>query len=191
MKSFVILQRAFVSLLCDSPRVLESSRWSRSDTQRYKHTHTESETHTYTHTHTGRFTHFLFNGWHRSTCLVTYTEMIMSFLAICLSPTFLLVGNVAVKSRLAVTQPLTCLQTVQMKMFHNTIVIRRILSLSLLFTCRLFPFQKFVDASQNRCICFVLFGNYAHLRSSAQKKAKHNVKLFILEMKRIMAPLVH
>jgi len=28
MKSFVILQQALVSLLCDSRRVLESSRWS-------------------------------------------------------------------------------------------------------------------------------------------------------------------
>lgn len=49
MKSFVILQRAFVSLLCDSPRVLESSRWSRSDVHTLakrargcEHTHTRA-----------------------------------------------------------------------------------------------------------------------------------------------------
>lgn len=36
----------------------------------------------------------------------------------------------------------------------------------------------------------VLFGNYIHLKSSAQK-AKHNLKLFILEMKHIMVPLVN
>lgn len=47
----------------------------------------------------------------------------MSFLAICLSSTFLLVGKVAVKSCLAVTQPVSCLQTVKMKMFHNSIVV--------------------------------------------------------------------
>lgn len=186
MKSFVILQRAFVSLLCDSPRVLESSRWSRSDTQRYKHTQRARDTHTLA----GRFTHFLFNGWHRSTCLVTYTEMIMSFLAICLSPTFLLVGNVAVKSRLAVIQLLTCLQTVQMKMFHNSIVIRRILSVGLLFTYRLFPSKNLwtprgTDASASSYLAITLIWGVL------PKKAKHNVKLFILGMKHIMVPLVH
>lgn len=85
--------------------------------------HKDTHTRTQTHTVTGRFTHFLFNGWHRSTCLVTYTEMIMSFLAICLSPAFLLVGNVAVKSCLAVIQLMSCLQTVQMKMFHSSFLI--------------------------------------------------------------------
>lgn len=113
----------------------------------------------------------------------------MSFLAICLSPTLLLVVNVAVKSCLAVIQLMSCLQTVQMKMFHNSILILHILSVGLLFTYR-FSLQKFVDASQNRCICFVLFGNCTHLRSYAQK-AKHSVKVFILEMKHIMVPLVH
>lgn len=58
MKSFVILQRAFVSLLCDSPRVLESSRWSRSDTQRHRsarvHARTHSSARTLTHADTGR-----------------------------------------------------------------------------------------------------------------------------------------
>lgn len=113
----------------------------------------------------------------------------MSYLAICLSPTFLLVVNVAVKSCLAVIQLMSCLQTVQMKMFHNSILVLHILSVGLLFTYR-FSLQKFVDASQNRCICFVLFGNCTHLSSYAQK-AKHNVKVFILEIKHIMVPLVH
>lgn len=55
-----------------------------------------------------------------------------------------------------------------MKVFHNSILILHILSLGLLFTYR-FSLQKFVDAPQNRCTGFVLFGNYTHLRSYAQK----------------------
>lgn len=65
----------------------------------------------------------------------------MSFLAICLSPTFLLAGNVAVKSCLAVIQLMSCLQTVQMKMFHNSTLVLHILSVGLLFTYR-FSLQK-------------------------------------------------
>lgn len=48
--------------------------------------HKDAHTHTQSHTLWGRFTHFLFTGWHRSPRLVTYTETIMSFLPICLSP---------------------------------------------------------------------------------------------------------
>lgn len=51
MKSFVILQQAFVSLLCDSPQVFESSRWSGSDTHRPANTHTHPQTQPHTHTH--------------------------------------------------------------------------------------------------------------------------------------------
>lgn len=84
-------------------------------------THTDSLTYTRMYTHTrrrvlaGRFTHFpffFFGGWHRSPWLVTYTEMMMPFL-FCLSCTFLLVGNVVVKSCLAVTRLVACLQTFQ------------------------------------------------------------------------------
>lgn len=114
MKSFVILQRAFVSLLCDSPRVLESSRWSRSDTHRlayiHKDVHTYAQARARGQVHTLSF--FFFGGWHRSPWLVTYTEMMMPFL-FCLSCTFLLVGNAAVKSCLAVTRLVVCLQTFQ------------------------------------------------------------------------------
>lgn len=113
----------------------------------------------------------------------------MSFLAICLPPSFLLVVNEAVKRRLAVIRLVSCLQTVQMKMFHNSIVILHILSVGLLSACRFSLPKKIVEASQNRCICFVLFGNYTHLRSYAQK-AKRNVRVFILEIKHIMVPLV-
>lgn len=114
MKSFVILQRAFVSLLCDSPRVLESSRWSRSDTHRlayiHKDVHTYAQARARGQVHTLSF--FFFGGWHRSSWLVTYTEMMMPFL-FCLSCTFLLVGNAVVKRCLAVTRLVACLQTFQ------------------------------------------------------------------------------
>lgn len=86
MKSFVILQRAFVSLLCDSPRVFESSRWSRSDIHRLRNMHEDAHTHTNTHRHPDSFTGQVrrLSSWCRSTRFVTYREMIMSFLAICL-----------------------------------------------------------------------------------------------------------
>lgn len=176
MKSFVILQRAFVSLLCDSPRVLESSRWSRSDTQRL------------THTHGGRFTHFLFhNGWHRSTCLVTYTEMIMSFLAICLPSAFLLVGNVAVKSCLAVPQFMPCLQTVQMKAFHNSILILHKFSVDLFLACR-FALQKRLWTPHRTDARALSYLALSLIEGVLPKKEKHNVEPFILEMKHIMVP---
>lgn len=51
---------------------------------------------------------------------------------------------------------------------------------SLLFTHGFFFFlsNKFVDASQNRCTCFVLFGNYTHLRSHAQKSKTQRGTLY-------------
>lgn len=65
----------------------------------------------------------------------------MSFLAICLSSTFLLVGNVAVKSRLAVIQLMSCLQTVQMKMFRNNILVLHIVSSSAIRLLFFFPLR--------------------------------------------------
>ena len=170
-------------------RHTQTHRRTHTRTHTHTHTHTRANTHACTHTrvqihtcahaHTGRFTHFLFNGWHRSTCLVTYTETIMSFLAICLSSTFLLVGKVAVKSCLAVTQPVSCLQTVKMKMFHNSIVVLRIFHGQSVIHLRIFFLSnKFVDASQNRCTRFVLFGNYTHLRSHAQKSKTQRGTLY-------------
>lgn len=133
MKSFVILQRAFVSLLCDSPQVLESSRWSRSDSHRPTNKHEDAHTHTHTpqtYTHslifTGSFVPFFLMRIHLPCDTYGDDNVIFGNLS---SSTFLLVGNVDAKRSLALTQHMPCLQTVQMEIFHNSILILCILSL--------------------------------------------------------------
>lgn len=181
MKSFVILQRAFVSLLCDSPRVLQSSRWSRSDTHRL------TLLHTHTKTLTGRFTHFPFNGWHRSTCLVTYTEMIMSFLAICLSLPFLFVGNVAVKAAWHLNGSWHVYKQSKWKCF--TTLFSHIVSRSVTHL-QIFP-PKNLWTPRRTDACALSYLAITLIQGVMPKKQKHNVKVFIHEMKHIMAPLVH
>lgn len=144
------------------------------------------QTHKDTHTQAGSHT-FFFNGWHRSTCLVTYTEMIMSFLAICLPSTFLLVGNVAVKSCLAVPQFMSCLQTVQMKAFHNSILILHRFSVDL-FLARRFSLQKRLWTPRRTDARALSYLAIMLIEGVLPKKEKHNVEPFILEMKHIMVP---
>lgn len=183
MKSFVILQRAFVSLLCDSPRVLESSRWSRSDTHRlayiHKDVHTYAQARARGQVHTLSF--FFFGGWHRSPWLVTYTEMMMPFL-FCLSCTFLLVGNTAVKSCLAVTRLVACLQTFQNENIsqQNPEFFPHIVRLA----------RSSWNASQNRCVRLILFCYCTDLVRTGPTKAEHNVKVFMAEIKHVGVPFI-
>ena len=84
----------------------------------------------------------------------------MSFLAICLPLLFCLVGNVVVKSCQAVTQLMLCLQSVQMGIFNNIILISCILSVgSNIFGC-----LTESDASDLFLCCC-----YTNLRRSALK----------------------
>ena len=136
---------------------------------------------------TSRFTHFPLNGWHRSTCLVTYTEMIMSFLAICLPHLFsVIVGNVAVKSVWQFYS--SCHVYKQSKWKCSTISFNTYCQLVCYSLCWA-SLQKFCGrlTEQMHLLCLIW---QLHSSEELCPKSENTMgKVFILEIKHIMVKL--